>query len=233
MARCTSAATTVESTPPLSAHRTRPVDLRADLGDGVVRKRGHGPVARAAAHVEREVPQDVAAVVGVRHLWMEQQREQAAVAMRHRRDGRIVARRERHEFSGHSGHRIAVAGPDPQRVWHAAKSAAPGPDRIRRISAWPHSRLGRLDPTAQHARHELHASRCPARALGPRATARSHRGARIEDAASPDGMMPTGDAQQSRLLACRTEDFREDGHSAAGARSAAYCDPKSRMTMVW
>ena len=55
MARCSRTAATVESTPPLSAHTTRPVpDLLPDARDGLVHERGHRPVAAAAADVEGE-----------------------------------------------------------------------------------------------------------------------------------------------------------------------------------
>ena len=60
IARWTSTAATVESTPPDSPqHDAAVADLLADPRDALVDERGHRPVAAAAADAEREVAQDL------------------------------------------------------------------------------------------------------------------------------------------------------------------------------
>ena len=80
MARWISVAATVESTPPDSAaHHAAVADLRRMRADRLVDERRDGPVAGAAADVEREVAQDLLAALGVRDFRMEQQRVVAAL----------------------------------------------------------------------------------------------------------------------------------------------------------
>ena len=69
MARWISSAATVESTPPLRPQTTRAVaDLRPDPRGRLLDERRHRPVARAAADVEREVPEDLETAIRVRRL---------------------------------------------------------------------------------------------------------------------------------------------------------------------
>ena len=166
--RCTSAdrrsrggsaaAATVESTPPLSAQTTRPSPTCARIrADRLVDERRHRPVAGAAADAEREIPQDLEPVVGVRDLRMKQQRVQAA-----RRESSIAATgalalvASDRETGRRRGDEVAVAGPHAQLARHRREERRA---RARHVTtAWPYSRCGAgatRPPSA--SRHQLHA----------------------------------------------------------------------------
>ena len=112
-ARWTSSAATAESTPPLSAQSTRasptcwadPVDL---LVDDVRR----GPVREQTAPVVQEPFHHGLPVRGVRHLRVELDGEQAALAILHRGDGDPVGGRGDAEAFGRARDGVAVAHPD-------------------------------------------------------------------------------------------------------------------------
>ena len=69
-------------------------DLRANPRRRLLDKRRHRPVAGAAADAEGEVAQDLEAALGVDDFGMEQQRVEAALRVRHRRDRRVGAGRD-------------------------------------------------------------------------------------------------------------------------------------------
>ena len=107
-ARWTSAATTVESTPPESAHSTalRP-DPLADARHPGVDEVLHRPVGLRAADAQHEVAQDLAPVDAVGDLGVELQAVDRPLAMAERRVGRVVAGGERLEV----GARLVTRSP--------------------------------------------------------------------------------------------------------------------------
>ena len=81
---------------------------------------------RAAAHAVGEVPQDLDAVIGVRHLRVEQQRVELTVRRLHRRDRCRGARRRDLKSRRHRRHVVPMAGPDPKLAGTALKSFGAG-----------------------------------------------------------------------------------------------------------
>ncbi len=126
-ARCTRAATTVESTPPESAHSTRfPPDALADARHPGVDEVLHRPVGTRPADAQHEVAQDLAPVDAVGHLGVELQAVDRPLAVAEGGVRRVVAAGERLEIGAETRHAVAVAHP------HARAAAA---DREQRIHA--------------------------------------------------------------------------------------------------
>ena len=140
-----------------AAHDAAVADLRLDARRGFVDERGDGPVAGAAADVEREVPQQLLAAIGVRDFGVEQQRVVAALRRFHHRDRRVVAGRGDRESRRRRGDEVAVARPHLHLVGHALQH----PRRDRRVAA--HQRMAELamrgaaERAAEHVGHQLHA----------------------------------------------------------------------------
>jgi hypothetical protein len=133
-------------------------DLLTDPGHGLLRERQHRPVARAAADIEGEVPQDRRTMVGVDHFGMKEQAEQGPPAVCHRGSRCIRAGCEDVEAWRYRRHRVAVAGPDPQCVRYPGKQC----DSIRRTleadGRVPIFAVGRrFDVPSQRVGHQLHA----------------------------------------------------------------------------
>ena len=117
MARWMIDAATVESTPPdKPADHAAVADLGLDARRGLVDERGDGPVAGAAADVEREVAQQLGAAIGVRDLRVEQHGVVAALRRLHDGDRRVVAGGGHREAGRRRGDEVAVAGPHLQLV---------------------------------------------------------------------------------------------------------------------
>ena len=102
MARCTSAAATAESTPPLSAQMARAAfGLFANGIDRGGDKTGAIPILLRAANFEHEIAQNLRAAVGVIHFRMKLDAVEILRAMFHGGDGivraagDVEARRER------------------------------------------------------------------------------------------------------------------------------------------
>ena len=111
-ARWMMSAATVESTPPLNAHATRPSpDLRADLRRRLFHEGRHGPVAGAPAHAVREVPENLEAPFGVDDLRVEENRVEPADRIRHPRNRRVRARGDDGEALRRRRDEVAVARP--------------------------------------------------------------------------------------------------------------------------
>ena len=91
MARWTSSAATVESTPPLNPHTTLPpgADLLPNPRGRLVGERGHRPVAAAAADPGGEVGEDACAMLGMCDLGMKQQGIEAARGVGHAGNRRV------------------------------------------------------------------------------------------------------------------------------------------------
>ena len=119
-------------------------DLRPDPLGRFLDERRDRPVARAAADVVGEVPQDLEAVIGVRHLGVEQQRVELTLRRFHRGDRRRGAGGRDRKSRRHGRHVVAVARPDAQLCRELAKQLRRRRDRARcrvtRTSAWPNSR---------------------------------------------------------------------------------------------
>ena len=108
IARWTSSAATVESTPPLTPHTTRPSGptcsriraVASSTNDAIVQSPAH------TADVAREVPQERGTVRRVHDLGMEQDAVQATFGIGHDRDRRVRTRAE----DGESGRRRRPPG---------------------------------------------------------------------------------------------------------------------------
>ena len=87
-------------------------DRGLDVRHRPVDERLHLPLAGAAAHVAKEVREDLPAVRRVRHLGVELEPEDRARLVLHRRQRAGVGRGERHEVAAHALHLVAVAHPD-------------------------------------------------------------------------------------------------------------------------
>ena len=223
MARWISSAATVESTPPLSAADDAAVaDLRANPRRRLVDERRHRPVAGAAADVEREVPQDLEAAIGVRDLGMKQQAVQAARACPPSpRPARWRSSRRRESPAARP--RRSRRG-SPTR---AARRAAPlNSARLRRRSRAPSRGRTRDAPPARRGRRACRSSaacrsRCRARACPARTAPGSHFGAPASDTlfGPPERMTPTGCARAQRLeRRVERQNLAVDGQLAQAAR---------------
>ena len=87
-------------------------DLGADLGDGALAERGHGPVALGAGDVQREVAQQLGAVGRVHHLGVELHAVIAAALVGDGGEGRVLAGGDDGEAGRQLRHPVAVAHPD-------------------------------------------------------------------------------------------------------------------------
>ena len=146
-----------------SAHDLARPDLLPNPLGRLLDERGDRPVARAAADAVGEVPQDLEAVVGVRHFGMEQQRVQLPVRRLHGGDRRRRARRGDRKPGRHRRHIVAMAGPDAQLGWDLLKQPRLRVCSDRRCRVDAHVRMTELalarppHLAAEHVGHQLHA----------------------------------------------------------------------------
>ena len=105
-------------------------DLRLHRGHLLLDDRHVGPRRQAAARVEEEALEDLAAPLGVHDLGMELQPEDAALGVVHGGHRRIRAGGGGHEPRRHFGDGVAVAHPDLGRWWASRCRAATGPSSV-------------------------------------------------------------------------------------------------------
>ena len=157
MARWTSSAATVESTPPLTPayHPAPGADPVADSRGRLVGERGHRPVAAAAADPDGEIGEDARAVLGVRDLGVKQQGVEAARGIGHACDRCVGAGGDDGEPRRRRVHHVAVAGPHPYLARNAVEQAARLPHRHRGVSVLAFRSM--TDVAAEGGGHRLHA----------------------------------------------------------------------------
>ncbi len=141
-----------------AAHDAAVADLFADAGDRLFHEFAHGPVARAAAHRERKVTDDLEAAVGVDHLGVEQQGVETPFGVGHGGHRGVRARRRDAEAWRRRRDEVAVARPDPQFRRHVGKQDSGRALRRHRDRGRAELAVrGRSDGAAEAVRHQLHA----------------------------------------------------------------------------
>ncbi len=86
-------------------------DLCADFADGILDELGHLPVAGTTAHLEGEVPEDLAPLRGVDDFGMELHTEDPAVQVLHGGEGAVVGLGDRDEPGRERGDLVTMAHP--------------------------------------------------------------------------------------------------------------------------
>ena len=163
IARCSSAATTEESTPPDSAEQHAILaDLLAHARDRVRDDVAGVPERVATADPADEALEDRGARTGVGHFRVELHAVEARAVVRHRRERRIRGRRDRRESRRHRLDAVAMAHPDVEdaRIRRAFVVNAVEQARRRRAPDLGVAELamrGRRDAAAELRRHRLHA----------------------------------------------------------------------------
>ena len=191
IARCTSTAATDESTPPESPQITRwPGGTSCRMRSISVSMKCPGVQSgRAAADLEQEVVEDLAAARRVRHLRMELDGEERLGVVLHRRDRRVVAGRGHLEARRWRVHVVAVAHPYRRLLAHPEPlEEPPALDLDGRPSVLAPVRA--LHSSAGELRHHLHSV---AESQHRRAHARAERRRRSgRPRRRPSWVRPTG-----------------------------------------
>ena len=131
--------------------------LGCDAGGRLINERRRGPVASAAADVERKVAKQFAAAIGMGDLGVEQHGVVAAVRRFHHGHGRVVAGGRDSKPGRRGGHEVAVTRPhlqfgrDPFEQARLGGRLAPN----QRVAELAVRRAAQL--AAQHVGHQLHA----------------------------------------------------------------------------
>ena len=204
------------------AHDLARPDLLPDALGRLLDERGDRPVARAAADVVGEVPQDLGAVIGVHDFGMEQQRVELTLRRLHRHDRRRGARGRDLESRRHGRHVVAVARPDPQlrrdlrEELGACVLGTP-------VARYAHERVTELTLPraphfpAEHVGHQLHAV---ADAEHGRAEVEQRRVA-LRRALVRDALRPAGEDDPHRISGAQRLERRVERHDLGVDRQLA------------